>query len=219
MPTCHVHVVESVVAHDVPPRISEAGVREIVEALGGPDGDLPVEDALRATFAALPFQQLAERLLELLLIQPPIPAYCESLVRQMEDAHHPPWLDHDVREDRFSLWFAHRLLATGLPDRFHAPAVRRLTLEVTPSDPAVRVPGPRTGAHEKTSFVARVLRPFAPAGVGADDDSWAFDLVWAVEVGERRASADGASTTRLVVYATPGWLDAVEPGRAWDASA
>lgn len=218
MPTCHVHVVDSAVAHDVPPRIAEAGIREIVEALGGPGDDVPVDEALRTTFAALPFQQLAERLLELLLIQPPIPAYCESLVRQMQDAKRPPWLDHDVREDRFSLWYAHRLLATGLPDQFDAPEVRRITLDVTPDDPAVRVPGPRTGAHDKTAFAARVLRPAAPAGLADDAETWAYDLVWAVEVGERRANPAGAPTTRLVVYATPGWLDGITAGRTWDAA-
>src|SRR5690606_1679559 len=133
----HVRVRGIATVHDIPGRFGEAGIRELVTAPGGePAEDEDVWSAAARTFRATPPQQLAERLLDLVLLKPPIPAGCEALVRAMEDAAAPPWLTHEVREDRVWLWYCHRLLHQALPERFPPPAVQRVDLETTALDPA-----------------------------------------------------------------------------------
>ena len=115
----------------VPGRFSEAGLRELSAALGHPPApDEDPWDAIATAFRALSTQDLGERLLEAVLLKPPIPAGCEALLEAMRDPSNPPWVHHDVPEDRFQLWYCHLLVHRAFPDRWPAPAIRRVTLHV-----------------------------------------------------------------------------------------
>lgn len=205
--------------HDIPGRFGEGGLRELVTALDGTVGDdEEVYDALVRTFSALPLQALAERLLDAVLLKPPIPAGCEALVHAMATSAGAPWRTHEVVEDRVWLWYCHSLLHRAFPDRFEAPAVTRVTWAVTQLDPDARVPGRRTAPHDRTTFVARTLaaRPGAE-GLSDDLDRWAFDRVWWVEVTDRvradaddlaarGASAEAAASGRCFLTTVQAWM-------------
>jgi hypothetical protein len=200
---------------DVPGRVTEHGLVELVEVLGEhvADGE-DVWAALTRACAALPETELAERLLEVLLLQPPIPAYCEALVAAMHDAEHAPWRTHEVPSDRVALWTAHRILHGALPDRFPAPTLRRVDLRVHSPDPGARAPGHRASPRDRTAFAARLLasRPGAhPMSGHGQDIEWAFDALWAIEI-------EDASASRTV----SAWLQAdligdLAAGAAWSA--
>lgn len=222
-----VRVLEAHRVEDIPPRFAEAGIRELITAMGGEaEEDAPVDEALRAALSLHPFQQMAEQLLDLVLLQPPIPAYCESLVRAMQDPAHAPWRDHDVREDRFSLWYAHRLLHRAFPEQYPSPEARHVALQVVTASADARPPGPRTAPHERTAFAAALL-PAPPHDVasGTEPGAWAYDALWAVEAAPRQALDEAAclaagvpfpaSATRIDLWAPPGVLDTLETGARW----
>lgn len=216
--------------HDIPPRFPEGGIVELVEAMGGEVGEgEDIDAALRRTLSALPFAEMAETLLELVLLQPPIPAYCESLVRAMQDPERPPWRDHDVAEDRFSLWYAHRLLHRALPEQWPAPVATHLVLDVVALTADATLPGPRTAPHDRTAFLARLLHARPDGGpwskLGDDEQAWAYDVLWAVEVAPRRSASDelaaragapaGAPSARIEAWMPPGWTDELSAGAVW----
>ncbi|HMV67099.1 MAG TPA: hypothetical protein PKA64_09625, partial [Myxococcota bacterium] len=143
----------------VPGRIHEGGVREVALAMGAEDDeDADGWELLRRAFEPLSVQDLGERLLDAVLLQPPIPAYCETLLRRMQDPESSPWVDHEVTEDRFHLWYCHHLVHRAFPDRWPAPPIRRVRLEIMPLDAEGRPPGRRSTARDRTAFVARLLR-------------------------------------------------------------
>ncbi|MCA9570487.1 MAG: hypothetical protein KC656_21740 [Myxococcales bacterium] len=228
-----VHVVSAEVVHDIPERFGEAGLRELVEALDGEIGeDDDVWEALTRAFSALPAQELAERLLDLVLLQPPIPAGCEALVRAMEDPETPPWRTHEVAEDRVWLWYCHRLLHHAFPERFPAPSITCLGLEVTSLAGDATPPGPRTSAHDRTAFVAGLLGARGgdnPLQGGDLGDDWAYDAVWSVLVGERRkatpdeltelgATPQAAASGRCLVTRLRAWLPVTSLGDLHEGS-
>lgn len=197
----HVHVVALDDDHDIPGRFADSGLIELAEALG----HTPAEDedawaALATAFKALPATDLAERLLDLVLLKPPIPAGCEALVVAMKDADTPPWLTHEVREDRVWLWYCHRLLHAVFPDTYPEPTICRTRLQVTMLTTDGRPPGKRAVAHDRTAFVAHLLQHRSGdnplAHTGASDDSWAYDAIWAVEIGERTKTAEATLLER-----------------------
>lgn len=244
----HVRVTAIDTDHTVPGRFTDAGIRELVGALGGQDDAEDVDAALRDTFLALEETELGERLLDAVLLQPPIPAGCAALVEAMEDPATPPWRDHDVPSDRFWLWYAHRLLHRALPERFPAPSVTRVALEVTPLEPGARPPGPRTPVRDRVTFLAHLLSgraegeradgsdPFTRHADDADtDEEWAFDVVWAAEVQGRvtptpdaltalGVSAEDAAVGRWLRITLAAWMpeqaaEALTPGTTWEAVA
>ena len=191
----HVELIKAQAVEDIAGRFSEASMVEIIESLDGSVGEeeAPLE-ALQRTFAALAEDKLAERLLEGVLLQPPIPAGCVALVESMKEAGTPPWLTLDVLEDRVWLWYCHQLLHRAMPERFPAPTVTKAHLAVRMTDVAGRPPGPRTSPHDRTEFVATLLRQ-APEGLltspMGDEEGWAFNSVWWVHVdGRKKLEAD-----------------------------
>jgi hypothetical protein len=219
----HVTVVDRVTTDEIPGRFGDASLRELLAGLGGEVADdEPAVDAVARTFAGLGDSELAERLLESLLTEPPIPAYCDALVRAMQDPATPPWRTHELRGDRVWLWVAHRLLALARPERFPAPTVERLRLEVVPRDAAARPPGRRTPAHDRIAFVASLLqgRPGALTVEAVSGPDGAFDVLWSVEVGERRPlSPEEAAARGAPVGAVATVVDAWIPGDALGALA
>lgn len=216
--SAHVHVTGLMAVDDLPGRFGDAGLTELAQALGAPDGGAPRE-RLRAAIQAMPMAELAPRMLDLVLLQPPIPAGCEALVHAMRDPETAPWRTHEVAEDRLWLWYCHALLHDALPDAFAAPEVTRVDVEVVGLSAAVRPPGPRTPSHDRVAFLASVLQqgPGAWSARPAEVASWAYDELWAVEVGARRkpdsdeltrlgAPADEASSGRCVAVSLSGWM-------------
>lgn len=200
---------------DVPGRVTEHGLLELVEALGEhvADGE-DVWVALTRACSALPETELAERLLELLLLQPPIPAYCEALVAAMHDPERAPWRTHEVPSDRVALWSAHRILHGALPDRFPPPTIVRVDLAVHSDAPSARAPGHRAAPRDRTAFAARLLsaRPGhnPMSGHGADIE-WAFDALWAIEI-------EDSSVSRVVsAWIQPDLVGDLTPGARWSA--
>ncbi len=217
---------------DIPSRFPEAGIRELIEALGGgTDDEIEVDAALRAAIEAVPFQDMAEQLLDLLLLQPPIPAYCESLVRRMDDVGNEPWRDHDVAGDRFSLWYAHRLLHRAMPERWTSPSCTRVELLVVALEPGAALPGPRSAPHDRTAFAGSLLAAAGGplASRGDDVSAWAYDVLWAVEVGSRSPVSPDAAAALQAPSGAPSvgvtvWLppDLVAPslqGTSWTLTA
>lgn len=228
MPNAYeVSVLEVGPADAIPGRFSDHALVEIVETLGGEVAEgQDVWEAITATFSALPRTELAERLLDAVLLQPPIPAGCEALVRRMEDPDDAPWRDHEVREDRVWLWFCHRLLHGAFPETYPAPPLLRVDLEVATTEPGIRPPGPRTPNHDRTAFVARLLagRPGEHPLTGrADDDGadWAYDVVWAAEVTGRRRpeGAPEGVVVAMSAWIEDTWVPDLAAGAAWNASA
>ena len=226
----------------VPGRFSEAGLMELATALGAPaDPDADPWETLSAAFRGLSTQALGERLLEAVLLKPPIPAGCEALLNAMRDPAHPPWVDHEVPEDRFQLWYCHLLVHRVFPDVYPKPALRRVELAVWQLDPSVRAPGRRSPPRDRTAFFARLLRdrPGANPVVGrhgAEDDApaeWSYDVVWATVFGEpaRVDVADvpdvaGATHAEGPVlrhkvegWLAPQWLGDLEVGQRWASTA
>ncbi len=228
-------------AETVPGRFGEAGLRELIEVLGGKDDpDADVWELLRQTFDRHGVQDLGEQLLDAALIDPPIPAYCETLLRRMMDPNDPPWVDHEVAVDRFNLWYCHYLVHRAYPDRWPAPSVLRVSLEVTVVDPALRPPGRRSPPGDRTAFLARVLRarpgvnPIQASHGGASEDAseWAFDVVWASEVSswtkltEEEVAAAGITAPAGFVpfrftaeaWTPPQWRGDITPAHEWTAA-
>lgn len=198
---------------DVPGRVTEHGIVELVESFGETvaDGESPWE-ALTRVFSALPETELAERLLEATLLQPPIPAYCEALVAAMHDPEHPPWRTHEVPSDRVALWSAHRLLHGAMPDRFPPPTVVRVDLRVHSDDSHARAPGHRAAPRDRTAFAARLLgaRPGDNPMVGHGQDiEWAFDALWAIEI------EDAPEARRVSAWMQPDLAGDLAPGTTW----
>lgn len=221
----------------IPGRIHEAGVREVALALGAEeDEDVDAWELLRRAIAPLGVQELGERLLDAVLLQPPIPAYCETLLRRMQDPASPPWVDYEVEGDRFQLWYCHHLVHRVLPDQWPAPALTKVRLEVTALDPSARPPGRRSTSRDRTAFAARLLvarggeNPLA-RGHDGQDVEWAFDAVWGAEVGnwdkldEAAIAAlpspppEGFAPFRvtLEVWMPPQWAGDLAEGDAWAA--
>ena len=200
---------------DVPGRVTEHGLVELVEALDDTvaDGE-DVWAALTRACSALPETELAERLLELLLLQPPIPAYCEALVAAMHDPAHAPWRTHEVPSDRVALWTAHRILHGALPDRFPPPTIIRVDLRVHSADPSARAPGHRASPRDRTAFAARLLAarpgPHPLSGHGQDIE-WAFDALWAIEI------EDSSASRCVSAWIQPDLVGDLAPGAAWSA--
>lgn len=244
----HVRVTAIDTDHTVPGRFTDAGIRELVGALGGPAEADDIDGALREAFLALDETELGERLLDAVLLQPPIPAGCAALVEAMQDPATPPWRHHDVPSDRFWLWYAHRLLHRALPEQFPAPSVTRVTLDVTPLEAGARPPGPRTPVRDRVTFLAHLLSgrdggdrpadadPFTRHADDADtDEEWAFDVVWAAEVQGRSTPdpaelaalgvpSEDAAIGRWVRITLAGWMPdaaatALRPGTTWVAEA
>jgi hypothetical protein len=225
---------------DVPGRVHDSGLRELAVALGGADDpDRDAWDVLGDAFRALGTQELGERLMEAVLWQPPIPAYCETLLHKMAtDA--PPWIDHDVPEDRFNLWYAHHLAHRVFPDTYPAPLVRHVTLDLVTVDPAARPLGKRSPPRDRTTFAGRVLlgrqgdNPLVQ-GEAADTQGgrheFSFDAIWAVEAAERvrlkpeELAAMGLPTdapaqrNRVEVWMPAQWLGDLSIGARWTADA
>lgn len=221
----------------VPGRFTEAGLRELVEALGGEDDpDREVWELLRERFAAHTVEELGQQLLDTVLVQPPIPAYCESLLFAMRDGK-APWADHEVTSDRINLWYAAWVAHHTRPEEFPAPPISRVTLQVASGDATARPPGRRGAARDRTSFVARLLQarpgdnPIA-AEHGAPDDGpaeWAFDLLWGAEFSDRgRADADlaealqvpeGSLCFTVQAWMPPQWVGDLTAGQTWSARA
>lgn len=227
-------------ADALPSRLTDHTLHDLLEALKVeiPDGADPRELTLE-TFRTWNLDRLAAEVLDVLLLKPPIPAGCEALVRGMRDAARPPWMDHEVVEDQLSLWLMHYLLHLAMPEQFPAPRARAVSLDVTNLDPEAVPPGKRSPLREKASFMARVLaqrsgdNPMAARfGQGREGHApWAFDVVWEVEVGARRAHTaeevaarglpEGSRvfTTRMVARLPAHWLGALEPGARWTCGA
>jgi hypothetical protein len=243
-------VVRAVVVEEadiVPGRFSEAGLVELAAALGGPsDPDADPWEALSAAFRSMSTQALGERLLEAVLLKPPIPAGCEALLHAMRDPAHPPWVDHEVPEDRFQLWYCHLLVHRVFPDVYPKPALRRVELAVWQLDAAARAPGRRSPPRDRTAFFARLLqdRPGVNPVVGrhgADADApaeWSYDVVWATVFGEQarvdvsdvpltdsRAAAGVPPVEGQVLrhkvegWLAPQWLGDLAVGQQWLSSA
>lgn len=232
-------IVEVASDDTVPGRLSDAALRELAAALGG-DG-APERDpweALAEAFRALSTQQLGERLLEAMLLQPPIPAGCEALLARMTNPDDAPWRDHDVLQDRLPLWTCHSLVHRVFPDVYPAPRVGRVTLQLVELVPGLRTPGRRSPPRDRTTFFARALRdrPGADNPISAtwpfdaaDDASWSYDVVWATSFGERAAmSADdvgsafqarpagpSALCTTATAWLPTQWLGDAADGQAW----
>lgn len=226
----------------VPGRFSEAGLVELAAALGGPsEADRDPWEALGAAFRGLTTQALGERLLEAVLLKPPIPAGCEALLHSMRDPAHPPWIDHEVPEDRFQLWYCHLLVHRVFPDVYPKPALRRVELAVWQLDAAVRAPGRRSPPRDRTAFFARLLqdRPGANPVVGqhgAGDEApaeWSYDVVWATVFGEA-ARVDAADVPeaagvprvegqvlrhKVEGWLAPQWLGDLAVGQLWPSTA
>jgi len=182
----HVQVVAADVVHDIEHGFSDNQDREILEGLLGPqpDDDHPTETllALIRDSDPLPF---AERMLGAVLMEPPIPAYCGTLVMRMQHPETFPWRDHEIAGDRLSLWYAHWLWNRALPDEWPPPEVTRLRLVVTNTSPRARHVGRRMTLRQGSSFVARLLagKPGSVLadGLGSDTSpgcTWFYDVVW-----------------------------------------
>jgi hypothetical protein len=223
----------------VPGRFAESGLWELVAGLGGPAEGDDVWAALTAVFDAMTESQLGERLLDMILLKPPIPAGCDALLQAMKDEDNPPWQSHEIMEDRFWLWYGHYIVHRVYPDRFPAPRLSRATLAVTTLDPSARPPGPRTSARDRTRFVAAMLGgPGCPLAAAFGEDTggeWGFDVVWACEVagrtkldaatliarGATEADAESGRLVELAVHAwmAPQWLDGRSEAGGWVAHA
>lgn len=207
----------------IPDRITPSSAWELCEAFGGPGASAADDDAdpyavLHGLWAELPLQSLAERLMELMLIEPPIPAYCETLVRSMKDPDSFPWRDHEVGADRFSLWFAHFLLHRALPDDFPEPTVECLSLEARgPSDASA--PGRRSAMGDRAAFAAHLIaqgsHPLADPSQRTGP-TWAWDAVWAARVTHRAVEADEL-VVRVDAWVPDVVAGALRPGDAWVA--
>jgi hypothetical protein len=223
----------------VPGRFAESGLWELVGGLGGPSAGEDVWGALREVFSSMSESQLGERLLDMILLKPPIPAGCDALLQAMKDPHRAPWLTHEVLEDRFWLWYAHSIVHRVFPDRFPAPTVCRVDLAVTTLHPDARPPGARTTARDRTRFVAQLLagrpgeNPLSGAFEHGHHEEWAFDVVWGCEVVGRSkpegavlvargASEQDAASGRLFelsvrAWMSPQWVGGLREGEAWQA--
>jgi hypothetical protein len=207
---------------DVPGRVRESGLRELAVALGATDDE--AKDAwaqLDETFRGLSPRDLGESLMEAVLWQPPIPAYCETLMHKCA-ATPPPWVDHDVPEDRVNLWYAHHVLHRVFPETYPAPTLTRITLSLSTTDPAARPPVLRTPPKDRVAAAAVALlarpTPLPLAAEAGTREAWAFDVLWAVEGSEKRkVSVEGveASVVRLTVTVAPQWRGDLAEGERW----
>ncbi len=228
---------ESITPSDtVPGRFHESGLAELVAALGGSHEEgADIYKELRAVFETLDLHKLGERLLDEVLVEPPIPAGCDALLQRMRDPKDPPWADHEVRSDRFWLWYAHRVAHGALPETFPRPPIHRVTLDVCMLVAGVRPPGARATPHDRTVFAAtalsarpgshRLASPFGDLPV----DDWAFDVVWAAEVSGRRKpdaeelEARGADpalagklfSVQVAAWLAPQWTGDIPFGSTW----
>jgi hypothetical protein len=233
MSTFFVRTVAVDIEQALPDRVADKGLWELVDAFGGPrDGD-DVWEALRACFEPLSLADLGEKLLDLILLQPPIPAGCAALMEQMKDPDNPPWDTHEVASDRFWLWYAHHVVHRAQPDRLPAPPIARVTTAVTMTEPASRPPGPRTSPRDRTRFMAALLAARVgdnPLAAAATEDDWAFDAIWHVRVDGRHRATDeelaaaGVTGDRLftVAFSTwcaPRWVGDLAAGLAWRGDA
>ena len=234
----HVQLLDLQPDDTVPGRFNESGLWEIVEELGGSHSEgADVWLALRGVFQSMSESKLGERFLDLALLQPPIPAGCDALLQAMKDPARFPWRDHEVREDRFWLWDAHRIIHKVMPESFPAPPIHRVSLEVTLLDRRAKPPGKRTTARERTLFFGKALasapgsHPIQPPeGVDAESD-WLFDIVWGTEfisrnklakdglVGrgatEEAAASGKLFAVRLDGWLAPQWTEGMNAGRGW----
>lgn len=239
-PLFHALITSKEVVNDIDDRFTESEDRDVLEALNGaqPD-DVDATQALVTLIRdsdALPF---AERMLGVVLVDPPIPAYCGTLVMRMKDPQTFPWRDHEVAADRLSLFYAHRLWHRALPDEWPPPEVVKLGIEVLNAEPHVRHLGKRTSIRQGCSFVARLLAgrdsvvssQFADISAG---QTWFYDVVWGAAVVDRTTlSSDEASAvlgesvnpgatwirTRLLAWVPEQWVGDLNPGDAWQAVA
>lgn len=207
---------------EIPGRFPEAGIGEIAEALGGTAGDDPW-GGLRDAMAALSTQALGERLLDVVLVEPPIPAYCESLVRAMQSDATAPWREHEVMKDRVWLWYAHSILHRSLPDQWPPPSVERVSLEATMTVEGARPPGKRSSLRERASFVGRLLAARDgdnPLKGAFEDETWFFDVVWhAAVTGRTKVDGGPRFTVSLDAWVPAQWLGDLAAGDAWVANA
>jgi hypothetical protein len=239
----HVHLAAHAPTTDIPPRVPEHGVEEILEALGTPRAaGVPLDEALRAAFGALGDQQLGERLLDMVLMKPPIPAGCEALMHAMATREVPPWRTHEVPSDRVWLWYAHHLLHRAYPERFPPPTIHRLTLRLwaDPADDAApRLPSAtarRVSVHARGALAALALRGApgvdAPGVSHADvlaalaDAEAAYDVVWAAEIAGHEPLSDAdrdagwhgeVPAVVLTVWLDAPWL-AARAGDRWQVT-
>jgi hypothetical protein len=236
-------VVEEIVSDTtVPGRFAESGLWEIVEELGGPPTGDDVWAALAQAFALHTDSKLGEFLLDMVLLKPPIPAGCDALLQEMKDAEHPPWRDHEVAEDRFWLWYCHKIVHQVYPDRYPAPEIRRVQLTVTTLSADLRPPGKRSSTRDRTRFVANLLKhrqgdnPIAEAftQIADSEAEWAFDTIWATSVlGRKKLSADelvalgatpaDAATGKLfqltiAAWLPPQWIGDLAANQTWTAA-
>lgn len=213
----------------IPDRIAESGLWELSTALGGREGE-DVWASLSEAMSAMSLDDLGEKLLDLVLLQPPIPAGCSALLTAMQDPDAPPWVDHEVPSDRFWLWYVHHVVHRALPEQFPAPAITRVTFRTTMMSD-VRPPGKRSAPRDRTRFAARVLsgrpgsHPLA-AGRAPTETDWEFDVVWHATVEDRRrataedfdvAPADPASrfVTTMSAWLAPQWLGDLAADQHW----
>ncbi len=206
---------------DVPGRVRDAGLRELAVALGASDdADADAWSQLAEAFRAQTPRDLGESLMEAVLWQPPIPAYCETLMHKCA-ASPPPWVDHDIPEDRVNLWYAHHVLHRVFPETYPAPMLTRVTLALSTTDATARPPVLRTPPKDRVAAAAAALlaRPTPmPLAAEASREGWAFDVLWAVEGSEkRRVSTDGveAAVVRLTVTFAPQWRGDLAVGEQW----
>ena len=236
-PNIHVNVLAHETCTDIPGRFPDSGLRELATSLGGHvDSDDALWPTLRQCLDALPMQERGEQLMDLVLLEPPIPAGCEAMLRSMQ-GDDPAWKRHDILADRLWLWYAHWIVSRTHPETFPAPTVSRVRVAVTAVSTDVRLPGKRTTPRDRAALMGSLLlaRPEASplSGRFGEDTTldWAFDVLWSVEMVdrekptaatliERGATDEAANSGRLLtivldVYCDSAWLGDLTAGAQW----
>lgn len=232
----HVQLLSLESATLLPNRFHPSALNEITAALSGTPAPEDAWEGLTAAFRSIPPETLSERLLDEVLITPPIPAGCVALTEAMKDRDNPPWLSHEVMADRVWLWFCHRLLSEAYPEDYPMPKVAQVDLRLTPLKAGMRPLGKRTAIRERIRTLAACMQasPTLMTSLYRDQstlDAWVFDTLWGAEItGRTKLTPEEAKTLAADPETLPKvsfvarvwlphqWLDTPTVDASWTAS-